>query len=98
MTNYKSGRNFEYRVMRYLKGKGYLVTRSAGSHRPGDVLAGKGGVMYMIQCTTNVKSKGREDRDNLLMWAREFGAIPALAYIEKPRGPIVWEFLNVITD
>jgi len=37
--NYNSGRNFEYRVKKYLESKGYLVFRSAGSHSIADLIA-----------------------------------------------------------
>ena len=37
--NYISGRNFEYRVKKYLEQRGYYVIRSAGSKTPFDLIA-----------------------------------------------------------
>lgn len=38
LTNYARGRNKEYRIMRYWRGRGCLAIRSAGSHTPVDVI------------------------------------------------------------
>lgn len=37
--NYINGRNKEYRIIKFLKAKGFIAVRSAGSHSPIDVWA-----------------------------------------------------------
>ena len=37
--NYIKGRNFEYRIMDYLREKGYFCMRSSGSRGPFDIIA-----------------------------------------------------------
>ncbi len=38
-TNYRRGRDMEYRVRDYYRDKGYTAIRTAGSHSPVDVIA-----------------------------------------------------------
>jgi Holliday junction resolvase len=38
MTNYKRGRNTEYKAVEILEAAGYIAFRSAGSHSPVDVV------------------------------------------------------------
>ena len=58
-TPYTRGRSREYQVLRKLRAEGWCCSRSAASHGPVDIFAGKGGQILMIQ----VKSgKGRASR------------------------------------
>jgi Holliday junction resolvase len=41
MTKYESGRRYEYEVMDMLRGHGYEVSRTAGSHGEWDIHARK---------------------------------------------------------
>ena len=94
-TRYEAGRNFEYRVKRALQRLGFTVIRSAGSKTPADLIAGRSGLVLLVQCTTSSSSKDKSDRENLLSMAREFHGIPVLAWKEKARGPLSWEVLSV---
>ncbi|MFN3621476.1 MAG: hypothetical protein ACK4TI_01155, partial [Nitrososphaerales archaeon] len=77
-SSYERGRSAEYRVKDTLEDLGYLVIRSAASHTPIDLLAAKKGERLAVQ----VKVRGtlmKEERGELLKWAKEFGAKPILA-------------------
>ncbi|MEM3448337.1 MAG: hypothetical protein QXP38_05580 [Nitrososphaerota archaeon] len=81
---FERGRSAEYRVKDILKDQGYLVLRSAASHTPIDLLAAKSGERLAIQ----VKVRGKiskEERNELLKWAREFDAKPILARRRRNR-------------
>lgn len=87
-TRYESGRAFEYRVRRYLEKRGLKVIRSAGSHSPVDLLAGRPGegcggwspsVKFAVQCKHNKSRFGPQDASELIEWANAFDAIPILA-------------------
>ena len=65
--NYQSGRNFEYRVKRYLEEKGYYVMRSAGSKSPFDLIAVPTHIttdviscVLLIQCKYGTKISKKE--------------------------------------
>jgi Holliday junction resolvase hjc len=47
---YRRGRHFEYVRMKYWRGKGYTVIRSAGSHGPFDLIAFRNHEVHFIQC------------------------------------------------
>jgi len=79
MTNYSRGRQFEYRVKRYLLEHGWLVFRSAGSRSVADLIALRAGEVWLIQCKANgyltpVQQAG------LAAVAKELGALPVIAY------------------
>jgi Holliday junction resolvase len=87
-TFYESGRDFEYRVMAYLRKRGYLyVTRSAGSHGIIDIHAAKrlesSSIKLAVQAKHGKSPFGPEDADLLIEWARAFEAIPILASNDK---------------
>lgn len=50
MNEYRRGANFERRVMRHLEKEGWFCFRSAGSHKPADVIAFRCGEVMLIQC------------------------------------------------
>ena len=70
--NYQSGRNFEYRVKKYLEKIGYYVMRSAGSKGQIDIMAVptlsncEGSNVLLIQCKHGPKISKKE-RDELLI-------------------------------
>jgi Holliday junction resolvase len=72
-TPYTRGRGREYQALRSLRNEGWLCSRSAASHGPVDIFAGRRGEVLIIQ----VKSgKGRvkpEDKETLKMWAKAYG-------------------------
>jgi len=87
-TKYHKGRNFEYRVKKYLEKKGYFVVRSAGSHgifdliaieKVGDNVGMYENFVYGIQCRvdSNVKKEEVEEMNRIY---EKFGIIPILAY------------------
>jgi len=71
-TPYTRGRSREYQVLRRLRQEGWLCSRSAASHGPVDIFAGKNGRILMVQ----VKSgKGRatvEERRTLMEWGKAY--------------------------
>ena len=77
-TNYRRGADFERRVGRDLEGRGWSVVRSAGSHKPADVVAMRGGTTVCVQC----KRDGRlppEEWNKFLDWCLVAGAVPVMA-------------------
>lgn len=84
VTNYQRGADFERMVARDLERRGFVTVRSAGSHKPADVVAMIEGETFAIQC----KRDGilRPDEWNkFLEWCEKGGAIPILAQ-KGPRG------------
>jgi len=80
--NYISGRNFEYKVKKYLEENGYLVFRSAGSHSIADLIAICKTDTLLIQC----KHHGHfplKELSLLIMKAKEYNCIPMYAYVKK---------------
>lgn len=53
MTNYETGRRFEYQVKHDLEERGYYCVRAAGSHSKVDVVAVKGSICLFVQCKTD---------------------------------------------
>jgi len=92
-TNYQRGADFERRCAKELEGKGFAVVRSAGSHKPADLVAMLGGIVVCVQC----KSDGRlgpEEWNDFWDWCERAGAVPVMA--EKgPRGAgVIWRELT----
>jgi len=89
-TNYQKGRNFEYRVKKYLEEKGFFVVRSAGSHGIFDLIAVETygepddyseHLVYGIQCRVDGKTKKEEvEKMKEIYW--KYGIIPIIAYRE----------------
>lgn len=83
-TNYRRGADFERRVVKDLEGRGWSVVRSAGSHKPTDVVAMLRGSTVCVQC----KRDGRlapQEWNKFLDWCEAAGATPVLAS-KGPRG------------
>lgn len=62
-TNYLRGRNFEYKVKKYLQEQGYHVLRTAGSHGMYDLIAIKFELqpsIIFIQCKARLGSSRKE--------------------------------------
>ena len=80
-SNYKIGRNFEYRVKRYYEEQGYYVVRSYASKGPADLYCmknkGKGLTkVLLIQCK-NYKGKLKEHEiEGLQLLAQATGGTP----------------------
>jgi len=90
LTNYSKGAAFERRCLRFLREQAWGAIRSAGSHKPCDLVAWRKGEVLMIECKTN----GRLDPAewNLLFEQAQFtGALPLLAM--RVGREIVWRQL-----
>lgn len=83
-TNYSRGADFERRVVRDLEGHGYKAIRSAGSHKPADVVALSAGEVLAIQCKRDGRL-GPDEWNKFYCWAEVAGATPILAS-KGPRG------------
>lgn len=62
-ANYLKGRNFEYKVKKYLQEQGYVVLRTAGSHGMYDLIAIKfepEPSIIFIQCKARQGSSTKE--------------------------------------
>ncbi len=71
-TPYTRGRSREYQVLRKLREEGWLCSRSAASHGPVDIFAGKAGTMLMIQVKSGAGRATREEREILRSWGKAF--------------------------
>jgi len=87
--NYQRGRDFEYRVMRLLRKRGWHCMRKFGSHDdiwkvgdekihvPVDVTAYKNGVYLIISCKYSIKGPTTylddPKRENLIRYCRQYG-------------------------
>jgi len=74
MSAYRRGRALEYRAMEILKADGWLCFRSAASHSPIDVIAGKGGKVLLVQVKGTKSRMSQAELSELRSWARTFGA------------------------
>lgn len=64
-TKYVKGRAIEYKVMDFLKGKGYAVTRAAGSKGVFDVIAYNARVVRFIQVKLTAKRNVKQYKKEL---------------------------------
>ena len=74
MSAYIRGRALEYRVMELLKAEGWLCFRSAASHSPVDVIAGRGGEVLLVQVKSAKSRMSQDELSELCAWAEAFGA------------------------
>ncbi len=87
MTSYYKGRAREYRVLQALRRDGWFCTRSAASHGPVDIFAGKDGRTLMIQVKSGRGRIAEEDRKTLIEWAKAFNGIAQVWWFRKGRMP-----------
>ena len=71
-TPYTRGRSREYQVLRKLRQEGWLCSRSAASHGPVDIFAGKDGLMLMVQVKSGKGRASKEEREVLKLWGKTF--------------------------
>ena len=71
-TPYTRGRSREYQVLRKLRDEGWLCSRSAASHGPVDIFAGKDGRILMIQVKSGQGRATKEERKILKVWGEAF--------------------------
>ncbi len=72
MTKYEKGRAKEYQAIEILRRRGWLVSRSAASHSPVDLFAGKGGRVLLVQVKSGRARIGKEGLEELIQWGKNF--------------------------
>ena len=87
MTNYYKGRAREYRVLQKLRSEGWFCTRSAASHSPVDIFAGKGGQTLMIQVKSGRSRLANAEKKALLEWAKAFNGRVEVWLFKKGNKP-----------
>lgn len=92
--SYAKGANRERQLQARLEADGWSVMRSAGSHSPADLLAGRRGKRYAIQVKGTKAGPfsdfGPAEREELVAWALEFHAQPVLVWWPADRKPPRW--------
>jgi Holliday junction resolvase len=86
-TNYYRGRAREYRVLQTLRHDGWFCARSAASHSPVDIFAGKGGRTLMIQVKSGRGRLVETEREALIAWAKAFNGEAQVWHFRKGRIP-----------
>ena len=67
-TPYTRGRSREYQVLRKLREEGWLCSRSAASHGPVDIFAGRAGRILMVQVKSGKGRATEAERRTLKLW------------------------------
>jgi Holliday junction resolvase len=83
VTQYVRGRAKEYRAMAILKKDGWVVSRSAASHGPVDIFAGKEGKILLVQVKSGKARVKKEELRNLILWAENFNAVAEVWHFKK---------------
>jgi Holliday junction resolvase len=86
-TNYYKGRAREYRVLQTLRHDGWFCARSAASHSPVDIFAGKDGRTLMIQVKSGRARLAEAEKQILIEWAKAFNGKAQVWYFRKGRAP-----------
>lgn len=90
---YAIGRQFEYRVKKYFKEKGYWVLRSPHSAGPADLVALKKGEVLLIQCKVS-KQYPQKERNTLQTLATSIGAQAFFVYRGRaPKFKLIFEYI-----
>jgi Holliday junction resolvase len=92
-TNYRRGADFERRVVKDLEGRGWSVVRSAGSHKPADVVAMLHGSTVCVQCKRDARLPPAE-WNKFWKWCENGGATPVMASVPKSGRGIRYHLLN----
>jgi len=74
LTQYTRGRAYEYKALRILRKKGWFCHRSAASHSPVDIFAGKEGKSLLIQVKSGRGRVSDKARKTLVDWGTAFNA------------------------
>ncbi len=85
-TPYFRGRSREYRAMGALRVEGWRCSRSAMSHGPVDIFAGKDGRILLIQVKSGKARMSKQEREKLIEWAKAFGAEAEIWYYSGKKG------------
>jgi len=73
-TPYTRGRSREYQVLRQLRQEGWFCSRSAASHGPVDIFAGRNGRILMVQVKSGKGRATDEERRVLVEWGKAYQA------------------------
>ena len=71
-TPYTRGRSREYQVLRRLREEGWFCSRSAASHGPVDIFAGRNGTVLMVQVKSGKGRASKAERETLRLWGKAF--------------------------
>jgi len=96
-TPYTRGRSREYQVLKKLRREGWYCSRSAASHGPVDVFAGKNGLVRMIQVKSGQARLRPGDRETLKLWAQAYAGIAEVWYFGKRAGTKIEVILDART-
>ncbi|HUK49504.1 MAG TPA: hypothetical protein VLV18_00610 [Terriglobales bacterium] len=73
-TPYTRGRSREYQVLHKLRQEGWFCSRSAASHGPVDVFAGRNGSVLMVQVKSGKGRATEDERGILKLWGAAYHA------------------------
>ena len=71
-TPYTRGRSREYQVLRTLRQQGWYCSRSAASHGPVDIFAGRDGQVLMVQVKSGKARASMAEKEILKVWGEAF--------------------------
>ncbi len=71
-TPYTRGRSREYQVLRKLREEGWCCSRSAASHGPVDIFAGRKGQVLMVQVKSGKAYASAQEKKLLKFWGQAF--------------------------
>ena len=71
-TPYTRGRSREYQVLRKLREEGWFCSRSAASHGPVDIFAGRDGKILMVQVKSGKGRATDAERRILKLWGEAY--------------------------
>ena len=71
-TPYTRGRSREYQVLRKLREEGWFCSRSAASHGPIDIFAGRNGQMLMVQVKSGNTHASAKEKEIMKLWGQAF--------------------------
>ena len=71
-TPYTRGRSREYQVLKKLRAEGWFCSRSAASHGPVDIFAGRNGQVLMVQVKSGAGRASPEEKETLKLWGAAF--------------------------
>jgi len=73
-TPYTRGRSREYQVLKKLRTEGWFCSRSAASHGPVDIFAGRNGQVLMVQVKSGKGRATAGEKEILKEWGAAFRA------------------------
>jgi Holliday junction resolvase len=85
-TAYTRGRSREYKVLQTLRKEGWVCSRSAASHGPVDIFAGKDGHTLLIQVKSGKSRMSQLDMKILRDWAEAYRGRAEVWHFDKRKG------------